>query len=85
MTRINVEMCFPYATSFKGDLGEGGVFAVGEGAFKVEPPPYELSAFKPLDYYNPPEDLLEQIIEDQVKGVEQSVKYIMALRDKYCR
>lgn len=85
LTRINVEMCFPYATSFKRDPGAGGVFAVGEGAFKVELPPYELSVVKPLDYYEPPQELLEKMIEDQSRGVEQSVKYTLALRDKYCR
>ncbi|MCJ8012622.1 sugar phosphate isomerase/epimerase [Paenibacillus sp. KQZ6P-2] len=85
LTRINVEMCFPYATSFKRVPGAGGVFAVGEGAFKVEQPPYELSFIKPLDYYEPPRKLLEKMIEDQANGVEQSVKYTLALRDKYCR
>ncbi|MBT2605957.1 sugar phosphate isomerase/epimerase [Bacillus sp. ISL-53] len=85
LTRINVEMCFPYAVKFKRELGAGGVFAVGEGAFKVEQPPYDLSVIKPLDYYYPPKELLEQMIEDQEKGTVQSVKYTLALRDKYCR
>ena len=85
LTRINVEMCFPYASNFKRELGAGGVFAVGEGAFKVEQPPYDLSVIKPLDYYYPPKELLEQMIEDQEKGTVQSVKYTLALRDKYCR
>jgi len=85
LTRINVEMCFPYAANFKRELGAGGVFAVGEGAFKVEQPPYDLSVIKPLDYYYPPKELLEQMIEDQEKGTIQSVKYTLALRDKYCR
>lgn len=85
LTRINVEMCFPYAINFKREHGAGGVFAVGEGAFKVEQPPYDLSVIKPLDYYYPPKELLEQMIEDQEKGTVQSVKYTLALRDKYCR
>ncbi|WP_409346080.1 sugar phosphate isomerase/epimerase family protein [Paenibacillus sp. MBLB4367] len=85
LTRINVEMCFPYATAFKREPGAGGVFEVGEGAFKVGNPPYDLSVIKPLDYYYPPQKLLEQMIADQERGVEQSVKYTLALRDKYCR
>ncbi|GAB6254594.1 sugar phosphate isomerase/epimerase family protein [Peribacillus sp. N1] len=85
LTRANVEMCFPYAINFKRELGAGGVFAVGEGAFKVEQPPYDLKVIKPLDYYYPPKELLEQMIEDQEKGTVQSVKYTLALRDKYCR
>ncbi|MFJ7855546.1 hypothetical protein ACIQX3_22700 [Peribacillus frigoritolerans] len=43
---------------------------------------YALSVIKPLDYYYPPKELLEQMIE---KGTVQSVKYTLALRDKYCR
>ncbi|KRF42184.1 sugar phosphate isomerase/epimerase family protein [Paenibacillus sp. Soil787] len=85
LTRINVEMCFPYAIFFKREPGTGGVFQVGEGAFKVERPPYELDIIKPLDYYYPPAHLMDKMIEDQEKGVEQSVKYTLALRDKYCR
>jgi len=38
-----------------------------------------------LNYYYPPTELLEQMIEDQEKGAEQSVRYALALRDKYCR
>ncbi|KTD84136.1 MULTISPECIES: sugar phosphate isomerase/epimerase family protein [Paenibacillus] len=85
LTRINVEMCFPYAIHFKREPGAGGVSKVGEGAFKVEEPPYDLSVIKPLDYYYPPQELMEQMIEDQARGVEQSVKHALALRDKYCR
>lgn len=85
LTRINVEMCFPYAISFKRNPGTGGIFQVGEGAFKVELPPYALNMIKPLDYYFPPAELLEKMMEDQVKGVEQSVTYTLALRDRYCR
>jgi 3-oxoisoapionate decarboxylase len=85
LERINIEMCFPYAVSFKRERGAGGVFEVGEGAFKVENPPYDPSVIKPSDYYYPPEELLEQMISDQEKGVEKCVKYTLALRDKYCR
>jgi sugar phosphate isomerase/epimerase len=85
LERINIEMCFPYAVPFKREPGAGGVFEVGEGAFKVENPPYDPSVIKPSDYYYPPEELLEQMIADQEKGVEQCAKHTLALRDKYCR
>ncbi|NOU74781.1 TIM barrel protein [Paenibacillus sp. LMG 31458] len=85
LTRINVEMCFPYSVSFKREPGTGGVFEVGEGAFKVEKPPYDLNIIRPEDYYYPPEELLAKMIEDQNKGVEQSIQYTLALREKYCR
>ncbi|WP_123054008.1 sugar phosphate isomerase/epimerase family protein [Clostridium sp. JN-1] len=85
LTRVNIEMCFPYAVSFKREPGTGGVFNVGEGAFKVEKPPYDPNVIKPSDYYYPPENLIDKMIEDQEKAVEQTVKYTLALRDKYCR
>ncbi|MFD0693444.1 sugar phosphate isomerase/epimerase family protein [Paenibacillus sp. GCM10027628] len=85
LTRINVEMCFPYSVSFKREPGTGGVFEVGEGAFKVEQPPYDLNIIRPEDYYYPPEELLAKMIEDQDKGLEQSIQYTLALREKYCR
>lgn len=85
LTRINIEMCFPYAVSFKREPGTGGVYTVGEGAFKVENPPYDSNAIKPADYYYPPQSLIEKMIEDQEKGVETTAKYVIALRDKYCR
>ena len=85
LTRINIEMCFPYAVSFKREPGAGGVYKVGEGAFKVESAPYDPNVIKPSDYYYPPEELIEKMIEDQEKGVERTVKCALALRDKYCR
>jgi len=85
LTRINIEMCYPYAASFKREPGTGGVYEVGEGAFKVEETPYDLNVIKTADYYYPPDHLLEQMIEDQKKGVETTVKTVLALRDKYCR
>nr|WP_255255176.1 hypothetical protein [Bacillus pseudomycoides] len=55
------------------------------GAFKVEKPLYDLHVIKPTDYYYSPEHLLEKMLEDQGKGVQKSVEYVLALRGKYCR
>ncbi|MTK14290.1 MAG: sugar phosphate isomerase/epimerase [Clostridiaceae bacterium] len=85
LTRINIEMCNPYIAPFKREPGAGGVFEVGEGAFKVEPQPFEKHGIKPTEYYYPPEELLETMIKEQIDGVERTVKYVLALRDKYCR
>ena len=85
LTRINIEMCYPYATSFKREPGTGGVYEVGKGAFKVEETPYDLDEIKTKDYYYPPDHMLDEMMEDQNKGVETTVKYVLALRDKYCR
>lgn len=85
LERINIEMCYPYAVSFKREPGAGGVYEVGKGAFKVEKAPFDPNVIKPSDYYYPPEGLLEEMIEAQTKGAEQCAKYTLALRDKYCR
>lgn len=85
LTRINVEMCYPYVSSFKREKGTGGVLEVGKGAFKVEKPPFGTSFIKPQDYYYPPEELVEEMIKNQEKGVEESVRYVLALRNKYCK
>jgi len=85
LTRINIEICYPYAAAFKREKGTGGIFDVGEGAFQVEEPPYDINLIKPLNYYYPPEELVENMLEDQEKGVEQSIKYVLSLRDKFCR
>lgn len=88
LTRINMEMCFPYCTSFKREPGTGGVTTVGEGAFKVENAPYDRNIIKPLEYYYPhkavSEEFLEKMMEDQIKGAEKGFKALKALRDKYC-
>ncbi|PED69054.1 hypothetical protein CON97_27605, partial [Bacillus pseudomycoides] len=70
---------------FSRPKGTGGVYEVGEGAFKVEKPLYDLHVIKPTDYYYPPEHLLEKMLEDQGKGVQKSVEYVLALRGEYCR
>lgn len=85
LTRINVEMCYPYVARFKREKGTGGVSEVGEGAFKVEKPLFDPKVIKPTDYYYPPQECLEELMEKQIKGVEQSVQYAIKLRDKYCR
>lgn len=86
LTRINVEMCYPYCAQFKRTPGVGGVAKVGEGAFKVEKHPYDYNIIKPSQYYYPheiSEEMLEKMLVDQMKGVEVSVKYLKALREKY--
>lgn len=32
-----------------------------------------------------PQECSEELMEKQIKGVEQSVQYAIKLRDKYCR
>lgn len=88
LRRINLEMCYPYCAQFKRSPGAGGVFNVGEGAFKVEKQLYDYDMIKPLQYYYPheiSEELLEELIVKQMEGVKTSIKYLKNLRDKYCK
>jgi len=85
LTRINVEQTYPFLSVFKREKGTGGVYDVGEGAFKVEKPIFDFDEHNPSDYYYPPEEHLEKWIEEQKRGLEESIKYIKQIRDKYCR
>lgn len=84
LQRINIEMCHPYTATFKKEKGAGGVFELGKGAFKVENPPAPAD-IKPSQYYYPPEEHLEDMIKYQDEEVRKSAKYMLALRDKYCK
>lgn len=88
LTKVNIEMCYPYCAQFKREPGTGGVFKVGTGAFKVEEAPFENLQIKPLQYYYPheiSESILEELIQKQILGVEKSVHFIKKLRDKYSK
>ncbi|MTK14065.1 MAG: sugar phosphate isomerase/epimerase [Clostridiaceae bacterium] len=85
LTRINIEMCHPYVATFKKKKGAGGVLELGEGAFKIENTPIDVSVVKPSEYYYPPEEVLEKMIEYQKSEVEKSAKFVLNLRNKYCR
>lgn len=89
LKRINMEMCFPYCTDFKREPGAGGIYKVGEGAFKLEEAPYDRNLIKPLDYYFPhkvvDDAVIEKMMADQFEGAKKSAEYLKSLRDKYCR
>lgn len=86
LTRINIEMCYPYCAQFKRKPGTGGVFEVGKGTFKIENPIYNYNKIKPLEYYYPQEisnELLEEMLLNQMLGVKESINYLKKLREEY--
>ncbi len=85
LTRINIEQTYPFLSVFKREKGTGGVSEVGEGAFKVEKPVFDFEKHMPDDYYYPPDKYRERWIEEQKNGLEESVKYIKKIKNKYCR
>lgn len=81
--RLNIEMCYPYCAEFKRSVGTGGVYGCGEGAFAIRNPLYPI---KPSQYYYPhevSEAMLEQLLVDQMRGVEKSVSYIKRMLEQY--
>lgn len=84
LQRINIEQTYPFLSVFKRKRGTGGVLKVGEGAFKVEPPPFDFLPLTPQDYYSPPARVIDLMIEKQLAGLEESVKYMKRIRDTYC-
>lgn len=88
LTRINIEMCYPYCAQFKRSPGCGGVTEVGKGAFKVEKAPYNTEEIRPLQYYYPhevSEKYLELMMKDQIAGIEKNINYLKKLRENYYR
>ncbi|MFT5700981.1 MAG: sugar phosphate isomerase/epimerase [Desulforhopalus sp.] len=86
LTRIVHEMCYPYCSPFRRAPGTGGVHSLGSGAFSIESPLY--TDLAPDHYYHPHEvsnELLEELIDSQDKGVKKGVAVLKALRDKHSR
>lgn len=84
--RLTVEMCYPYCAQFKRSPGTGGVSAVGEGNFRVEPPLYAPEVIAPSEYYYPQEvskELLEELLVKQREGAERSLAYARKLCREY--
>ena len=86
ITRLNLEMCYPYCAQFKRTPGAGGVEKVGEGCFKVEPPLFDPEVIKPNQYYYPQEiseELLEKFLKKQMDGARASAEYTKKLCREY--
>ena len=86
ITRLNLEMCYPYCAQFKRSPGAGGVNQVGSGCFKVEPPLFDPDVIQPKQYYYPQEisqEFLEEFLEKQMTGVKNSVEYTKKLCQEY--
>lgn len=86
ISRLNLEMCYPYCAQFKRTPGTGGIFSVGEGSFQVKEPLFDPNLIKPGDYYYPQEiseELLEQCLKLQMEGVEASAAFTRKLCSEY--
>lgn len=88
LTRLNLEMCYPYCAQFKRSKGTGGVEELGEGCFRIEEPLYDPAVIQPKQYYYPQEvsqELLEELLGKQMDGVRTSAEYTKKLCREYER
>lgn len=86
ITRLNMEMCYPYCAQFKRTPGTGGVLQVGDGSFVVREPLFDPDVVKPGDYYYPQEiseELLEKCLKLQMDGVKASAEFTRKLCKEY--
>lgn len=86
ITRLNVEMCYPYCAQFKRTKGSGGVHELGTGCFRIEKPLFDYETVKPSQYYYPHEvssELLEELLEKQMDAVKRSVEFTKKLCREY--
>ena len=80
LKHLNIEQCYPYCSTFKRDLGTGGVNSLDNGAFKIEQPLFD--GLKAMQYYYPHEvsnDWLNKLLELQKIGVIKSLNHLKTL------
>ncbi|MCE3047023.1 sugar phosphate isomerase/epimerase family protein [Helicobacter kayseriensis] len=80
LSHLNVEQCFPYCATFKRPKGTGGVWKVGEGAFKVREALFK--DLRALQYYYPQEvsqESLDKLLFAQKEGCKRSIAYLKRL------
>lgn len=71
---FNLEMCHPYAGTFKRKKGTGGVFRLNEGSFLIKEAPIKYA--EPLEYYNYQGEHLEELIQLQMTDLKRSMTYL---------
>lgn len=84
---INLELCYPYCSTFKRPRGTGGIVSF-TGAFTIKEPPFANDLLPPLKYYYPHEageSISEMLIERQLKDLWTSAIELRGLRNEYER
>jgi sugar phosphate isomerase/epimerase len=83
LTRLCIEVCYGYRAGFRVPEGRGGGGRLGEGAFRVLPPPYDPSLVAPYPNYQHPAHLSpadgEQFLRWVDDAVAESVRYMQTL------
>lgn len=80
LERINIEVCYGYATHVRKPPAPGDSGRLGEGAFRVMPPPLSPAVAAPHPLYNLAEHEPEQVLAWHDAAVVESVSYVQRLR-----
>lgn len=76
--RMNIEMCYPYTSTFKRSAGTGGSSEF-TGAFAIRPAPLPMEEVLPSDYYLYDGRLLEELLALQMDNMKNAVTYFRDL------
>lgn len=75
LTRCIVELCHPYASSFKRPKGTGGVSQLGKGAFSIGKPLFTSRDIKPEQYYTYDGERLPELMDMQLHNFETAASF----------
>lgn len=82
LTRLNLEICNPYASPFQREPGTGDVYELGKGAFEIREPLISPDIVKPLDYYIYEGAHLKELQALQLQSMKNGIQFIRKAWDK---
>lgn len=84
LSRVNIEMCNPYLSSFKREEGTGGINDNRNEPFLIKEKPNELKDINSGELYYPTTKNIEKLLNYQEATALESIKYVINLRDMLC-
>lgn len=89
LTRVCIETCTPYTSPFRRPFEGNMIQPFLTKTFAVKKAPYHEQGLLLRDYYRPhnsaSKQLINQMVEDQIQGIQRSMAYMQDLRNKYQR
>lgn len=82
LSRINIEMCNPYITEFKRDIGTGGLDNIQISPFIIKEKPKELRNIESREYDYSTKGNLNILLSYQEAAALESIKYVTKLRNE---
>jgi 3-oxoisoapionate decarboxylase len=78
LERVNIEVCYGYQAPFRRPPEQGAGAKLGQGAFRVHPPPWDPACIAPR-FDRPSDAQLQQLLRWQDEAVAASVAYVKEL------